>query len=350
MRFTSVRYALGVAASIAALAGCSNASSLNPVAPSSVFAPQPIAGLHALYRDPSSITNIWPSPRAVATSHGFVAHPGVVTTYVYVCMNQVAECIWYAKGHNVVAGTIAGTVSGPGGIGVSPSTGNVYIADQNLKAVVEFAPNSTAPVATFNDAGEYAADDAVDGQGNVYVANLFPVGGGTGSVSVFNASGALLRTLADTNAAQGISVAVDEHHTVEFCYYANNGFGECDHFVNARGNPIPDETSLQIPGGVSFDNAEHTVVMQPLASTLLTFASGTQCGRLVLGSTTQGQMIALNRSNTNVYVADHAAGAVEAYAFSDCATGTVTASKVYNAGIPLSAGVIGVAVTPGVTP
>ena len=287
---------------------------------------------------------------AIASRQDFVANPGATGTFIYECSENVNTCRWYQKGHNVVAGTIASGLSRPLGIGVGPSHGFVYIANSGDSDVLEYPPNSTSLANTFNDAGELPIDVAVDSQQNVYVANEATTTGGPGSVTVFNQSGGLIRTLHDPRVGAGFSVSVDENHNVVFCFSNTSGGAECDNFPNAKGKGNLDFTFAGSLGGSSVDNAEHTVIISPPAIAAVTYIGNAPCGVMTLGGTASPFMMALDRSNATLYVADSANAAIFAYPFTDCQSGTVPPSKLYNAGIGSGEEVSGVAVTPGVVP
>jgi hypothetical protein len=290
-----------------------------------------------------------PKP-TIERSHDFVANPGATGTFIYECSPGVNTCRWYQKGHNVVAGTITSGLSAPVGIGVGPSHGFVYIANAGDSNVLEYPPNSSSLAKTFNDAGEFPIDVAVDSQQNVYVANSSTTSSGPGSVTIFNQSGGLLRTLHDPRVFTGISVSVDESHDVVFCFFNNSGDAECDNFPNAKGKGNLDLTFSGPPGGNSLDIAEHNVVIVQAATAAVTFSAGAVCGFMSLLSAMNPFMMALDRSNATLYVADRGNDAVIAYPYTDCQNGPVHPSRVYNAGIGPGEAVSGVAITPGVVP
>jgi len=324
-RFTRIAFAFVVATVIA---GCSE---------NGVSSSYPVARSQA----PNS---------TVERGHDFVANPGATGTFIYECSANANACRWYQKGHNVVAGTITSGLSTPLGIGVGPAHGFVYIANAADSNVLEYPPNSSTLAKTFNDAGEFPIDVAVDSQQNVYVANSSTTSSGPGSVTIFNQSGGLIRTLHDPRVATGTSISVDESHNVVFCFVNNSSEAECDNFPNAKGKGNLDLTFTGPPGGNSLDNAEHIVVISPPAKAAVTFIGGTSCGVMTLGRAADPHMMALDRSNATLYVADPGNAVILAYPFSDCHNGAVTPSKFYNAGIGAGELVSGVAVTPGVVP
>jgi len=277
-------------------------------------------------------------------------HSPLITNYVYDCSYGTSVCRWYVKHHNVVAGTLSG-LANPQGIGVNPLSGNVYVADTGAFETLEYAPNSTTVVGTFSDPNQYPVDAAVDSQGNVYVANIFSTAGAAGSVDVFNSSGTLLRNLTDPNVSEGISVGIDEHHMLTFCFNNTAGVGECDNFAHANGHGVLAESGWGFSGGSSYNINEHTVVLDQLADSALTYSSGTLCGTIHFASAGDDVMMGLSRSNGFLVEGDASNNNVGQYAYADCTNNSSESPQfTYNAGITPSDLVIGANVTPGVRP
>ena len=349
MRVTRVGYALGVAAAVAVFAGCSsNGSSLGSVAPNHMGT-QSIVHNQIPLVVPSHLMSAFKPGIAYKGGSSGQTVPDSVTTYIYECSFNTSVCRFYKKGHNVVAGTIAGLLN-PQGIGVNPLNGNVYIADTGGADVQVYGPGSTTMIQDIPVAGQFPVDVAVDSQGNVYVANIFSQSGAPGSVSVFNAAGTLVRQLSDPNVSEGISVSIDENHLLSFCFNNFSGFGECDLFPHAKGHGNVAESGWGFSGGNSFNNAEHTVVLDQLADSALTFSGGTECGSLFLSGAGDDVMMALSRNNALLAEGDAVDNEVATYPYTDCATGTGIANKVYNRNITSSDLVIGAGITPGVKP
>jgi hypothetical protein len=68
------------------------------------------------------------------------------------------------------------------------SRGDVFVTNTGTSQIYVFAPGSSTQTATINDYGELPMGCAVAPNGEVAVTNLSPVGGGSGSVSLYNAS------------------------------------------------------------------------------------------------------------------------------------------------------------------
>ena len=350
MRVNRIGTMLGVAAAAAAFAGCSSngtTARLMPQIPA--IARQSVVRTHIPLVLPGRLMNAFKPGVAYTSGSWGQTVPDSVTTYLYECSFNTSVCRFYKKGHNAVAGLIAGLFF-PQGIGVSPLNGDVYIADTGGEDVQVYAPGSITLVQDIPDEGEIPVDVAVDAQGDIYVANIFSQSGAPGTVSVFDASGTLLRTLTDPNVSEAISVSIDEHRLLSFCFINLSGFGECDLFPHAKGHGIPAESGWGFSGGNSFDNAEHTVVIDQAGDAALTFSSGTECGSLALTGAGDPVMAALSRDNALLAVGDAVDNDLATYPYSDCANGSASPAKVYNRGITGSDLVVGAGITPGVRP
>lgn len=304
------------------LAGCAGAPSVAPVARSPHAFPQ--------------------------AGQSFVMHPGATGQLIYGCVLNSGTCVWFDKGSDAIAGQI-NTLSDPAGIGVDPSTGDLFIANAGASNIVKFAPGSTTPLATFSDAGEFPNDVAVGTNGDVYVANFSTTSRGPGTITVYDPSGNVLRTLTDPRVLQGESVTLDEKTDLVFCFRNTSRLGECDDFPGARGHGVERASGWKLPGGSTFDAAEHLVEVDTHLAHILTYNGSTRCGKATLTGSPIPTFIALDRPNQLLYDVDASTGLITAYDYSDCANGSLTVQMQYNVGLPAGA-LISVAVTPGVTP
>src|SRR5471030_1784111 len=181
MRFTSVGYALGVAASVLLFDGCSGHG----------FSPGPSAGVSApgtqsVWRADQLHSNrfrgilgrVPPGPRYLGKS--WAAPDAATGPLLYTCDLDGGFCEWFRVGQNKVVGMITGFTN-PVGVGVDQS-GDVFIADRSGH-VFEYARGGTTLLKTFDDPGFNPEDVAVDSNGTLYVAaNL---SGGLGHVAVY---------------------------------------------------------------------------------------------------------------------------------------------------------------------
>ena len=339
--FTGVTSALAPAALAAsfALSGCTD----RMPAATSVLAVRPAPVAH-----PERMLDVWHAAASGPAVRSFVAQPRVTGPLIYGCDITRNGCFWFVQGHDRIAGSIGG-LDQPQGIGVSPTTGDLYVANSGASDVRVYAPNRTLVVADLPDPGQVPVDVAVGG-GLVYVANAFTTSGGPGSVTVMDAgTGQIVSTLTDPNVSQGVSVSLDEDHFVSFCFIRKDDAGECDAFPHGRGHGQPIASGWGFTGGSSFDNAEHLVVSDDSNGQLLTFDGSTLCGTATFQGGGVPVWIALDQTNRLMYTGDIINAIIEAYPFADCASGTLRPVKTYQNDIGGS-DIMSVAVTPGARP
>lgn len=85
----------------------------------------------------------------------------------------------YLKGtgpNNPVAGSLAGNLSNPQGMGVDEA-GDLYVTNSGDENVLVYAGGSTSATGTLNDPNRFPEDVAIAPDGTVYVGNVFgPMG------------------------------------------------------------------------------------------------------------------------------------------------------------------------------
>lgn len=340
-RLTVVTSALALAALAATLA--SSACAYRTPATTSVLEVRPAPIAH-----PERMLDVWHAAASGRAVRSFVAQPNATGPLVYGCDITRNGCFWFLQGHDRIAGSIGG-LDQPQGIGVSPTTGDLYVANSGASDVRVYAPNRTLVVADLPDPGQVPVDVAVGG-GLVYVANAFTTSGGPGSITVVDAStGGIVATLTDPNVSQGVSVSLDENQLLSFCFIRKDDSGECDAFPHRRGHGQQIASGWGFTGGSSFDNAEHLVVSDDSKGQLLTFDGSTLCGTATFQGGGVPVWIALDQTNRLMYTGDVINAIIEAYPFADCASGTLRPVKTYENGIGGS-DIMSVAVTPGARP
>ena len=280
----------------------------------------------------------------------FVASPNASGTFVYGCALNANACIWFKQGDDKVVGELA-DLEQPEGIGVDPRNGDLFIADAGGSDIRVFAPNSTKMLADYSDAGEAPGDVAVDSTGAFYVANILTSTGHPGSVSVYDPSGKRVRIITDANVYVGVSVSVDEHHLVTFCFNNFQYNGECDAFKDAREPGIKLVSGWsRFTGGATVDILDHLVVADQAARRILTFDGSTQCGLATLERVFDPYMVALAKYNRLMYVSDPSNGTIKEYPYFPCESGSIRRRMVYWSGLHRSGELIGVAITPEAGP
>ena len=315
MRFISVGYALGVAATVLGFAGCS-AHGFSPGPRTGVSAP----GVPSLWRVDQLQSNrfrrilgrVPPESRYLGKS--WAAPDAATGTLLYTCDLDAGFCEWFKVGRNKVVGMITGLTS-PVGVGIDTS-GNVFIADRSGH-VFEYAKGGTTLLKTLDDPGFSPEDVAVDSGGTVYVAaNL---SGGVGHVAVYaDGSTTPTRILNDPLFHAVSSVAVDENHLLIACYNDANNVGSCDEFARAKAPGRRVIRNLSFATGVAFDNAENIVVDDGLNSTTNVY-NGTTFNRCnTIPQTAFPYYNSLDKSNGDLFYSDIAIGALYEETFGDC--------------------------------
>jgi WD40 repeat protein len=342
-----VRNTILLASAIATLASCGGKGSSLPVVArlSDATGGKSVLQSRIPLVDPTAVLGM-SGEAASPLLRSFVASPNAAGPFVYGCAYLANACVWFKQGSDEIAGEIAG-LNGPEGLGVDPRNGDLYIANAGGSDIRVYAPNSTTMLADYGDPGESPVDVAVDADGSFYVANILTSSGHPGSVSVYDASGKRLRIISDKNVYVGISVSIDEHHLLSFCFNNFSYLGECDDFKGAREPGMVRASGWnRFSGGGGFDTADHLVVIDQAARHVLTFDGSTECGRAKLDHTDDAFLMALGRDNRLLFVSDPSNGSIKEYPFSDCENGSVARRMVYWTGLHQTGLLVGVAVTP----
>jgi hypothetical protein len=286
MRTPARIQALGIAAALVVLAGCSGGSALAPK-PS---APQ--AHSHWMMgRVPLAL-----GPNALRTIHFTGAHH--YTSFDTCPSTGAIEYI--SDFNNSVIDIYKGKFAGQGPCGQLAPSGllnpqgmvvdklhNLYVSDVGNGNILAFHRGSTAPFRTYTDTtngSQFPVDVAVSNDGVVFATNIFSPNTGIGSISTFNqATGALIANYPNPNSALDYFITVQKNGTV---YWDDNGptlwtgscsIGICGSFTSA-GSPFA------FPGELKSADHEDVVILNggSTGSTLTTyeppnFTSGDSC-------------------------------------------------------------------------
>jgi DNA-binding beta-propeller fold protein YncE len=212
--------------------------------------------------------------------------------------------------------TPAGSFSGPTGVAVDPTSGDVYVTDQFNNAVDEFSSTGTyitqlngaaTPAGTFASPSGIAVDPS---DGDVYVTDS-----ANAVVDVFGSTGTYLTQFGSGTLAFPTSVAVDGASNV---YVVDAGFGTLLKYpALGAGEPTTIESSG--PQAVALNPTSDTVYVGESA------AAGPQVSELSAGGTARtytfgaGRIgaiggLAVKASSDVVYLADQANGDVLQFA------------------------------------
>jgi hypothetical protein len=212
--------------------------------------------------------------------------------------------------------TPAGSFSGPTGVAVDPTSGNVYVTDQLNNAVDEFSSTgtyisqldgTTTPAGTFSGPWGIAVDPS---NGDVYVTDA-----NNAVVDVFSSTGTYLTQFGSGTLAFPTSVAIDGASSV---YVVDAAFGTLLRYP-ALGAGEPSVIEASGPQAVAVNPASDTVYVGESA------AAGPQVSELSAGAASRtytfgaGRIgaiggLAVNASSDELYLADQASSDVLQFA------------------------------------
>jgi DNA-binding beta-propeller fold protein YncE len=223
---------------------------------------------------------------------------GCGTSRVYVASYDNSIYIYNRRrGPSLPCGQITGTIN-PQGLFVDARNG-LWVAvggdcKNQFSSVLEFAPGSSSPIKTLQDSAGAATDVAVDNaSGTVYVTNFFDythgcVSGNNGGVEVYaNGSTTPTGTLTDPNMNYAFNDAVDDQGNLYVTYLHLNGpsgNGQIDEWLGGTGSPVNLGITLQAPGGIQTTDS----------GALLVCDQSVACGEFAPGSTTMSNLFATN--------------------------------------------------------
>jgi hypothetical protein len=202
---SSAKYALGVTAAVAILAGCSSGGSqLAPAVGGQGMSQSAVHSAPGIHADGKHKMGFLAATKSVA-------HPQIKKYKQWMEKNANKNRLLYSSDFyaNVVqvynypsngtqnppAGTMTGFVN-PQGICVDKAQ-NVYIANTGSGQVLEYAHGGTTPINTYNDPNQFPVGCSVNPMtGEVAVGNIFGASS-NGSVTVFSADGSTSTNYAD---------------------------------------------------------------------------------------------------------------------------------------------------------
>ncbi|MBV8117587.1 MAG: hypothetical protein JOZ01_06390, partial [Candidatus Eremiobacteraeota bacterium] len=199
---------------------------------------------------------------------------------------------------NAPCGQITGTTN-PQGLFVDKHD-NLWVAvagdcRTQFSSVLEFAPGNPTPIKTLQDSPGLATDVAVDNRsGTVYVTNFFNytngcASGNNGVVEVYsNGSTTPTSSLSDPNINYAFNDAVDDQGNLYVTYLHLNGptgSGQIDEWIGGTGSAVNLGITLQAPGGIQTTSTGALLVCDQLVG----------CGDFAPGSTTMTNVFAANK-------------------------------------------------------
>jgi hypothetical protein len=307
MRFpTPVSFALGAAAAVALLAGCSSSSVPSTVAnaPGGVGTTQQSRVRH--------FTVVSAIPKGfVGVRHGTLRFYAGKDTFIKggVYAGQFASAAINEYGlpnkHNKAPRCTDGPASAVNGLGFDSATRTMWDPDGGSRSLIPFAANCGGAGTAIAENNGQPSDIAVDGN-TIYVADnslntidVYTGGSYTGALSNSACGGG------------GFGDAVDQHNVFQACTT-----GQIIEYTGGTGSGTQlSLTGLGAPIGMTFDR-HHNLIVVDLATGILVYkppysGSPSSTGSVV-GSSTYTQ---INAANTDLYVGDYVNGTVDVYSY-----------------------------------
>jgi len=250
MRISSTaKYALGVTAAAAMLAGCSSgASSLAPTTPT--------MGAQGIHHQVSTlishvgqvVPNInhgpsWMNPDAKTKQFLYVSDAGAGTVQVYA----------WPKPKSAV-GTLTG-FSEPQGL-CADSSGNIFVANTEGLNILEYKAGGKSPIATIPDPDGFPAGCSIDSKGNLAVSNIINASGGTpGNLDIYKGTKGTPTKHTSSVLLEDFFVGFDKAGNAWVSGINSSGVAGFTEF-NKKGKEVTGTISgatIEFPGSTEFD-------------------------------------------------------------------------------------------------
>jgi hypothetical protein len=250
MLWTLTRRALGGAASVMLIAGCSHGISSVSPGPQSLSPVQSMSRVIVGYRalpGPTvagpMIVPIWSAPEA-----GYMTQVATVTPILYVADAANNKIVLFNPNKAVPTpiGQITSGVDAPAGVAVDKH-GRIYVANIGNSTVTEYQHGHTTPIFTISTGLSSPYGIAVDSNLNVFVSNL-----GSNTVTAYHASqSSPYATIAISG--QPVGVGVDHKNNIFVCSDSTNVIWK-----------IPHGTTMPLNSGLTSLNGPIGIVFAPL--------------------------------------------------------------------------------------
>jgi hypothetical protein len=254
---STAKYALGVTAAAAMLAGCSSgASSLAPTTPS--MGAQASHGTAATLTARVGLVGIaMNAPRVTPDKKAagqllYISDDGTNDVYTYAWPKPKS-----------ITNTLTGFDEPQGAC--ADTKGNVWITNTGTSSVLEY--NGTKQVGTLSDTGQYPVGCAVDKAGDVAVTNIFAASGAAGSVTIFAKGKGSGKNIPITGFSEVFFGAYDKGSNLWVDGIGGSVAAVAE--LTKKGkvvNGTLSGASLEFPGGVNYDGKLIVVNDQDTAS------------------------------------------------------------------------------------
>jgi hypothetical protein len=248
---STAKYAIGVAAAAAMLAGCSSgASSLAPTTPS--MGAQSSHGTQAM-----NFTAQVGLKGITVDSHPIAPQAKKAGQLLYISDSGTNEVETFAWPKPKTGSALSGSFSEPQGE-CADTKGNVYITNTGDENILEYS--GTKLTNTISDPGQYPVGCSVDSKGDLAVSNIITTGDGAGSVTIYAGGKGSGKNYAITGLQRVYFLAYDKSTlwiSGETSSYAV-GFAQLNAKGKSQSKPITGGT-IEFPGGVQFDGKNVTL-------------------------------------------------------------------------------------------
>jgi len=233
----------------------------------------------------ASAASLWGSASALAARpatpvrHGAAARPS--HAWMSAAAKSAQQLLYVANGSTGVVDvfsvtkkntTLVGQLTdffSPQGL-TTDAAGNLYVVNDYIPQegpvggeVDVYPKGATSPSLIVNPYPWVPFSVAVDKKGNVYIANIAPIGKfSPGAVTVYSAAGELLRTLKGSGLNQIYGMTVDRRTSNTYVSYTSSlgGSGHVAVFPRGKGNPSDLGASYGPPWGITQDGSGNLLV------------------------------------------------------------------------------------------
>jgi hypothetical protein len=244
--------------------------------------------------------------------------------------------------NNPVAGSLSGTFEAPEDMAVDGS-GNLYVANGNAQNVLVYPSGASSPGTTLSAPDGFPDDVVVAPDGTVYAANLWGMAGNPGTVEVYT-KGATSPTsvLRYQGLTEVVGVALDHSGNVFVSYNQNHEtFGAVEEF--RKGNPVSTKIKVGTAGGIGFDPYGHMLLIDRKTSTLNVYEAGSTKPKYKLSLPGAPIYFKIGPNKKMLYVANFASGEIDAY---DYTPSKLTLVNSITNGMNASSNNLGLAISP----
>jgi hypothetical protein len=341
----STRYALGAAALIASLAGCSGGSQLSAVNTPSQTAPQQrsVSGYHPMISS-DGVWSVLPAgftPNRERPSWMKSPPPNVATGHVAVAQFGGSSVLWFLRNdRRNKPPTVCEPASSTNGIAIDRSK-NLWVPDGRANTTTEYGPNCGAAKLTIPDPTGEPADVGFDSKGHIYILNLNNHTGPP-TVEVYDSSGTQTGTLSDPSFAVLFGIGTDSNDNI---FVSNLTSSNVGNIIEFPGGAMPGTAltgvSLGLPGSPVFDSSNNLIISDWFRGTIDFFAPPYKSAPKTVPLKGQSIWCPLGPTEKRIFCGDAQNGSIDVYAYP---TGTYLYS--YSNGLSASALVTGVAPSP----